>query len=88
MAQERLQKLLSAAGLCSRRRAEDLLRAGRVQLNGRLANVGDRADLACDQLLVDGRPLAARAPRLVLLLNKPAGVVSSCRDPGGRPSAP
>ena len=84
MAAERLQKLLSMAGVCSRRRAEELLRQGRVSLNGQLAQLGDRADLGCDQLSVDGRPVQLAPAPLVLLLNKPAGVVSSCRDPEGR----
>jgi pseudouridine synthase len=86
MAAERLQKLLSAAGVCSRRRAEQLLRDGRVQVNGQTAQLGDRADLACDRIALDGRPVARPPTRLVLLLNKPAGVVSSCHDPGGRPT--
>ena len=86
MAAERLQKLLSAAGVCSRRQAEELLRAGRVQLNGRQAVLGDRADPGRDHLYLDGRPVCAPPAPLVLLLNKPAGVVCSCRDPQGRPT--
>jgi len=82
---ERLQKLIAAAGHCSRRRAEDLLRAGRVQLNGRTAQLGDRADPNRDEIRLDGQPLRQAAAPLVLLLNKPAGVVSSCHDPEGRP---
>ena len=83
---ERLQKLIAAAGLCSRRRAEELLRAGRVQVNGRPAQLGDRADPGRDAIRVDGRPLALRPEPLVLLLNKPVGVLSSCHDPHGRPT--
>ena len=86
MAAERLQKVLSMAGVCSRRRAEELVRQGRVKLNGQVAQLGDRADLGCDQLSVDGRPVQLVPAPLVLLLNKPAGVVSSCRDPEGRPT--
>ena len=82
---QRLQKLIAAAGHGSRRHAELLLRAGRVSVNGRTAQLGDRADPRCDQICIDGRSLAAAAPPLVLLLNKPAGVVSSCHDPEGRP---
>lgn len=85
MAAERLQKVLAAAGLCSRRKAEQLLQAGRVEINGTVAQLGDRADPACDAIRVDGRPLRPAATPLVLLLNKPAGVVSSCHDPEGRP---
>jgi pseudouridine synthase len=84
MAAERLQKLIAAAGLCSRRRAEDLLRQGRVRVNGTPALLGDRADPGCDAIAVDGRPLQAAAAPLLLLLNKPAGVVCSCHDPQGR----
>jgi 16S rRNA pseudouridine516 synthase len=84
MAAERLQKLIAAAGLCSRRRAEDLLRQGRVRVNGAPALLGDRADPGCDAIAVDGRPLQAAAAPLLLLLNKPAGVVCSCHDPQGR----
>jgi pseudouridine synthase len=86
MATERLQKLIAAAGLCSRRGAEELLRQGRVQVNGTPAGLGDRADPERDAIAVDGRPLRAAAAPLLLLLNKPTGVVSSCRDPRGRPT--
>ncbi len=83
---ERLQKLIAATGLCSRRRAEDLLRAGRVRVNGRPASLGDRADPARDRILVDGRPLRPANAPLTLLLHKPMGVLSSCGDPQGRPT--
>ena len=83
---QRLQKLIAAAGICSRRRAEELLQAGRVQVNGHTAHLGDRADPNADDIRLDGQPLRAKAPALVLLLNKPVGVVSSCRDPEGRPT--
>ena len=86
MARERLQKLMAAAGLCSRRGAEELLKAGRVQVNGQVATLGDRADGDSDRIDVDGRPLRASAPPRLLLLNKPIGVLSSCRDPQGRPT--
>jgi pseudouridine synthase len=85
MVAERLQKLMAAAGVGSRRRAEELLRAGRVAINGRVAQLGDRGDPQRDDIRLDGRPLRPAAPPLLLLLNKPAGVVSSCSDPQGRP---
>jgi pseudouridine synthase len=85
MPEERLQKLIAAAGLASRRQAETLLRAGRVSVNGQVAQLGDRADPERDAICLDGRPLRPAAPPLVLLLNKPAGVVCSCNDPEGRP---
>lgn len=83
---ERLQKLIAAAGICSRRRAEELLLQGRVRLNGRIATLGERADPARDQISVDGRPLAPRPATLTLLLHKPVGFLSTCHDPQGRPT--
>lgn len=84
MAAERLQKLIAAAGLCSRRRSEELLRAGRVRVNGSIAGLGDRADPVRDRISVDGRPLQPSAPTLTLLVNKPAGLLCTCHDPQGR----
>ena len=81
---QRLQKLMSAAGHCSRRQAEELLRQGRVEVNGRTAGLGDQADPEIDQVCVDGSPLAKNNTERVLLLNKPPGVISSCHDPQGR----
>ena len=57
--EERLQKLLSAAGVCSRRRAEEYILAGRVTVNGKRAGLGDKADSARDRIEVDGVPLPA-----------------------------
>lgn len=85
MAAERLQKLIAQAGVCSRRRAEELLRDGRVTVNGQRAQLGDKADPNSDSIALDGEPLGAAAAPMVLLLNKPAGVLSSCFDPEGRP---
>ena len=81
---QRLQKLMSAAGHCSRRQAEELLRQGRVEVNGRIAGLGDQADPQIDRIYVDGSPLATVIAERVLLLNKPPGVISSCHDPQGR----
>ena len=81
---QRLQKVLAAAGLCSRRHAEELLRQGRVRCNGQTARLGDRARPGLDQIEVDGRPVQALPAAITLLLNKPAGVVCSCHDPQGR----
>jgi len=83
---ERLQKLIAAAGVCSRRRAEELLLQGRVRLNGRIATLGERADPGRDQISIDGRPLNPRPASLTLLLHKPVGVLSTCHDPQGRPT--
>jgi len=86
MPRERLQKLMAAAGFCSRRRGEELLRQGRVRVNGRPARLGDQADAGRDRIEVDGRPLQAPPPTLTLLLNKPLGLLSTCHDPQGRPT--
>ncbi len=86
MVADRLQKLVAAAGLCSRREAETWLRDGRVRVNGELAQLGDRADPSCDRISVDGQPLELPRTTLTLLLNKPPGVLSTCHDPHGRPT--
>lgn len=82
--EERLQKLLSAAGLCSRRAAEDYINRGRVTVNGTVAQLGQRADPDRDEILVDGRPLAPKAEHVYLLLNKPRGYVTTLSDEQGR----
>jgi 23S rRNA pseudouridine2605 synthase len=80
----RLQKALAQAGVASRRAAEDLITAGRVTVNGRVAELGERVDPG-DRVAVDGRPV--RAERVhTYLLNKRAGVVSTASDPQGRPT--
>ncbi|MFA5517459.1 MAG: S4 domain-containing protein, partial [Desulfuromonadales bacterium] len=78
---ERLQKLIAAAGLASRREAEQWIAAGRVTVNGRLAGLGDVAELPKDKIEIDGRPLAAEEKKYYLLLNKPVGYVTTARDP-------
>ena len=82
--EERLQKLLSARGAASRRRAEDYLAAGRVTVNGAPAGIGDRADPGRADLRVDGKPLPPLAARTYLMLNKPRGYVSTRSDEKGR----
>ena len=84
---ERLQKILSAAGICSRRQAEEFLRAGRVTVNGVPASLGDSADPAGDVVCLDGRPLSAPAERLYLMLHKPRGYVTTLSDERGRRTA-
>ncbi len=82
---ERLQKILSGAGICSRRAAESYITAGRVKVNGITANLGDSADLEADEILVDGRPLRKNGPRPVyIMLNKPRGYVTTLSDEAGR----
>ncbi len=80
----RLQKILSQWGIASRRQAEEMIRNGRVLVNGQPAQLGDTADPAIDQITVSGKLLAAPPQRYYLLLNKPAGVVSTCTDPQSR----
>ena len=84
MTRQRLQKLIAAAGLCSRRTAEDWIDAGRVKVDGQVSSLGDQADPDSQVIQVDGRPLCPRREPTVLLINKPPGVISTCRDPQGR----
>ena len=86
MTRQRLQKLIAAAGLCSRRKAEVWLQQGRVTVDQQQAGLGDQADPDHQLICVDGQPLPTRLQRRVLLINKPVGVISSCRDPQGRPT--
>jgi len=81
---QRLQKLIAAAGICSRRQAEALIEAGRVTVNGRPATLGEQADPFTDEIRVDDRPLRRREPACYLLMHKPVGVVTTLSDPGGR----
>ncbi len=76
---ERLQKLMARAGVGSRRRNEKLIRAGRVTVNGRVAQVGDSADLEHDSIEVDGQSLALQ-PTIYIVLHKPRGILSSTED--------
>lgn len=85
---ERVQKLLSQWGIASRRQAEQMIRAGRVQLNGAIVQLGQKANPAADRLTVDGilmQPTQRPEP-IYLLLHKPAGVLSTCTDPWQRPT--
>ena len=82
--EERVQKLISACGLASRRAAEEWIAAGRVYINGQKAHLGDRADLDRDRVLVDGRPLCPGEGRTYLMLNKPRGCVTTLSDEKGR----
>jgi 23S rRNA pseudouridine2605 synthase/23S rRNA pseudouridine2604 synthase len=83
MARMRLQKFLSAAGVCSRRKAEELIRAGRVQVNGTVvAELGARTDPENERVTVDGLDVRPPERFVYLALNKPRGYVSSCRHAG------
>nr|WP_325211648.1 pseudouridine synthase [uncultured Oscillibacter sp.] len=82
--EERLQKLLSAAGVCSRRTAEGYIEAGRVTVNGETAVLGTKANPDRDDVRLDGRPLPGRAETVYLMLNKPRGYVTTLSDEKGR----
>lgn len=84
---ERLQKVLARAGVDSRRKVEDMIREGRVTVNGDVATLGDKANLEEDAVKVDGkRILPLHGPHKYILLNKPRGVLSTRHDPEGRPT--
>ena len=84
MVEERLQKLISACGLASRRKAEEWITAGRESVNGEKAHLGDRADLDRDEITVDGRPLRPAQGQVYLMLHKPRGYVTTLSDEKGR----
>lgn len=87
MASERLQKIMAAAGMASRRKAEEMIAAGRVTLNGKVVvEQGTKADPERDVICVDGAPLKSRERLLYFLLHKPKGYVTTVSDPEGRPT--
>jgi pseudouridine synthase len=82
----RLNRILSEAGITSRRKADDLIKVGRVKLNGQtVRELGVKAVWGVDKIEVDDQPVQGPSPRLYLMLNKPFGVVCSLKDPEGRP---
>jgi pseudouridine synthase len=85
--QVRLQKIISQAGVTSRRKAEELIREGRVRINGKTVfELGTKADPDRDNIDVDGKRIEPKQPRISVLLNKPDGYITSLRDPEGRPT--
>ena len=84
---ERLQKILSSRGVCSRRKAEELIAAGRVSVNGITARVGDTADPETDEILLDGKTLPSGEKPVYIMLHKPRGFVTTLSDEKGRPTA-
>ena len=87
MAQERLQKILAAAGIASRRKAEELITAGRVSVNGeQVTELGSKADARTDEIRVDGQLLRGRERHVYIALYKPKGYVTTVSDPEGRPT--
>ena len=84
---ERLQKILSARGVASRRKAEEMIEQGLITLNGAVAVLGDTADPEIDEILVEGRPLPSKQEYVYILLHKPRGYVTTLSDEKGRPNA-
>lgn len=83
---ERIQKVLAAAGVASRRAVEEMVAEGRITVNGQRARLGLRIDPENDTVEVDGIPVGLRADLVYYLLNKPPGVVATASDPQGRPT--
>jgi 23S rRNA pseudouridine2605 synthase len=84
---ERLQKILSAAGVASRRLSEELIAQGRVSVNGKtVTELGTKADPSVDEIKVDGRRIKGEQRRRYILLNKPRGYITTRSDPQGRPT--
>ena len=85
MAEERLQKLLAHAGIASRRKAEELIVAGHVSVNGHtITELGSKADLAVDKVKVDGQVISEPRHHIYIAFNKPKNVISTVHDPEGR----
>ena len=84
---ERLQKILSARGVASRRRAEEMILAGRVACNGSVCALGDTADPDVDLITVDGQPLPGVTEHIYIMLHKPRGFVTTLSDEKGRKNA-
>ena len=84
---QRLQKILSGRGICSRRKAEEYINDGRVCVNGSVAKLGDSADPELDEITLDGRPLPSANEYVYIMLNKPRGFVTTLSDEKGRKNA-
>ena len=84
--EERIQKCIAAAGLCSRRTAEQWILDGRVKVNGVAAQLGQKADPERDRIEIDGKPLRTVDRKRYLMLNKPRGYVCTLSDEQGRPT--
>src|SRR5579871_370878 len=87
MPQERLQKIIAAAGIASRRKAEELISSGHVQVNGTvITELGSKADPDTDHIRVNGKLLQGEQRHVYLMLNKPKGYVTTMSDPEDRPT--
>lgn len=84
---DRIQKILSARGVASRRQAEEMIRAGRVTCNGQVCQLGQTADPDVDIIFVDGNPLPTAGEKVYILLHKPRGYVTTLSDEKGRKNA-
>ena len=84
---ERIQKILSARGVASRRRAEEMIVAGRITCNGKVCSLGDSADADFDEILLDGKPIPLSRSHIYIMLNKPKGYVTTLSDEKGRKNA-
>lgn len=84
---ERIQKILASRGIASRRRAEELVAAGRVTCNGQICHLGDSADPKTDTILLDGKPIPSGGKPLYIMLHKPRGFVTTLSDEKGRKNA-
>jgi 23S rRNA pseudouridine2605 synthase len=87
LALERIQKILAKAGISSRREAERMIVEGRITVNGKVVDtLGFKADPSKDHIKVDGKRMNQFEPKIILLLNKPRGYISTVKDPKGRPT--
>ena len=84
---ERIQKIISARGVASRRHAEELIKEGRVTCNGQVALLGQTADPDADVIMIDGKPLPQAGKSVYILLHKPRGFVTTLSDEKGRKNA-
>ncbi len=84
MAQERLQKFLSECSVASRRKSEELIKAGKVKVNGKVASIGDKIDPKKDTVTVSGKKVTAVKQKYYIMLNKPRGYVTTMSDELGR----
>ena len=82
----RIQRALARAGVLSRRKADELVAAGRVTINGAVASIGQVVDVTRDRIAVDGTPVQSATTDVWMVLNKPGGYITSRGDPEGRPT--